>query len=206
MVVMVMTLATASLLSSMFVSYLSDYETPPPRWVKKIFLYYIPKVLRMSSYDIYKEEITGAPDRKDPEGKVRDPCNQHLLSKNHQLTQESSRMKTGQENSVPIEDEHMQGNPTETSNVDKSEEYVGLDNDDQTSHTKANVKEILSLLQHMKERFSEEEEGKKIKEYWKYVGMAFDRVVFWIAFTVFAVYLVYAFVSLQVAKHASQEQ
>ena len=202
---MVMTLATASLLSSMFVSYLSDYETPPSKYVKKIFLYYIPKVLRMSSYNIYKEEMTGTREGKDPEGKAKDEYNLYnLLSKNHGLNQESSGMKR-QENSAPI-DEHTQGDTTESRHSDKSEEHVGLDDDDQKGHTKANVKEILSLLQHMKEVFTEEEEGKRIKEYWKYVGMAFDRVVFWICLIVFGLYFVYAFVKTQMAQYVSQEQ
>ena len=52
-----MSLATASLLSSMVVSYLRECEYPPPKWIRKVFLYYIPKVTRLSFYHTYKHEF-----------------------------------------------------------------------------------------------------------------------------------------------------
>ena len=192
-----MSLATASLLSSMFVSYLSDNDTPPPMWAKKVFLYYIPRALQMSSYKQYKEELYG-------EAAIasRHP-NKHLNEKEVYKMHFMDDSGTGSDSPKSVKkfkdkDDEVKHNGHAT----KSETTFSANCESETVSGKKrevlvkDVREILQRLQFMKEKIQEGEENKKIKEDWKHIGRAIDRIMFWICLIVLLSYIIYACVKI----------
>ena len=208
LVVTVMSLATVSLLSSMFVSYLSDHVNPPPRWAKKVFLYYIPKMLRMSSYKLYEEELFGK--------KVKPPkLNKQLNDKGVYQRHFTSDAENGISPSIVDVTRTDQTKPMEKDVETVSSPSASSTDQKQKRHRKSpiksrssedvvmvqDVKEILQQLAYMKGKILEEEQSLKIKDDWKHIGKTIDRIVFFICLIVLVFYVLYAYFKIHSAKN-----